>query len=219
MIDYDKDTLNAYTSAKRAEEYKRFHTQEWSWGRFVTCFEQKKIKKILNDYKWTDNSQLLDIPCGTGILGGLLENYPFKITASDISEEMMSLAKEEYPAKNLVACTQADITKTKFNNDEFSVVICLGFLHRVPQDIKIAALDEIHRVVSDVAIVSSSITTPAQRIKQAILKIIKPNHIPAPCPMGKQEILEMCKKRGFKVKEVITVLPILSAHALFVLEK
>lgn len=218
MFDYTRDTLNAYKTSERAQEYKQFHTSQMSWGRVVTWFEQRAVRNLLNSYDWSKDDELLDIPCGTGILGALLHDFPFQITASDISEEMMVLAEEEYPADRLKECVVADITNTGFERDRFSCIVTLGFLHRAPTELKTETLEELHRICGKVAIVSSSVATPLQRLKHKMLGVLRREHVPAPCALPESEIIELCKNRGFKVRKVVNVLPVLSAHTLFLLE-
>jgi len=218
MVDYERDTLNAYKSSERAQEYKQFHTSQMSWGRIVTWFEQRAIRNLLNSYDWSRDDELLDIPCGTGILGTLLHDFSFQIVVSDISAEMMALAEEEYPADRLKECVVADITNTGFERDRFSCIVTLGFLHRVPTELKIETLKELHRISGKVVIASSSVATPLQRLKHKILGVIRRKHVPAPCALPESEITELCKSQGFKVRKVVKVLPVLSAHALFLLE-
>jgi SAM-dependent methyltransferase len=218
-MDYENQTLNGYRTPERAAEYKRFHTTDWSWGRFVTWIEQKAVARELARYDWSSLDQLLDIPCGTGVLGKLLYKFPFQIVASDISPEMMALAREEYPADRLVDCTQADITATPFPKGSFACVVTLGFLHRVPTEVKRAALREIARLSSHVVIVSCSVDTPLQRLKHSVLSLLKRNHIPAPCPVPFKEILADCDASGLRVVRAFKVLPLFSAHAILVLEK
>ena len=219
MSDYEQQTLNAYRTSERAVEYKRFHTSDWTWGRFVTWLEQRAIARELSRYEWVPTDQLLDIPCGTGILGRTLHHFPLRIVASDISPEMMALAREEYPADRLVDCTQADITSTPFTSGSFACVVTLGFLHRVPLDIKRSTLSEIARLTNHVAIVSCSVDTLLQRLKHALLSHINTNHIPAPCPVPLNNIIADCESQGFYVVRSFKVFPVLSAHAVLVLEK
>lgn len=219
MTDYERDTLNAYRTHARASEYKKLHTTNWTWGRFVTRLEQRAIARELKRYQWTPTDLVLDIPCGTGILGKLLHQFPFKIVASDISKEMMDLARSEYPADRLISCTQADITATPFPRASFACVVTLGFLHRVPPQIKRSALREIYALSNRLAIVSCSVDGPLQRLKHALLSRVKGNHIPAPCPLPLNEIVAECEAEGFRVIRAFRVLPLLSAHALLVLEK
>lgn len=218
-MDYEKQTLNAYRTPERAAEYKQFHTTDWSWGRFITWIEQKAVARELARYDWSSSDQLLDIPCGTGILGKLLYYFPFQIVASDISPEMMALAREEYPADRLVDCTQADITATPFPKGSFACVVTLGFLHRVPSEVKRAALREIATLSNHVVIVSCSIDSPLQRLKHGVLSFLKRKHIPAPCPVTFKEIIADCDASGLRVVRAFKVLPPFSAHAILVLEK
>ena len=216
---YEDDTLNAYKSVERASEYKRFHTKIFSWGRLMTILEQRKINNILKSYEWSQDDNLLDIPCGTGILGSLLKNYPFQVTASDISSEMMALAAAEYPEHCNVKLKQADITNTKFPAGSFSCLVSLGFLHRVPIEIKLATIKEIYALTNKIAIVTCSVKQPFFKLKQLILSYIHPNYLPAPCPMELNEIVSEFKKQGFNVKSSTMVLPVISAHTIFELEK
>ena len=219
MTNYERDTLNAYRTPERAAAYKQFHTSDWSWARFVTWCEQRAIARELKYYKWSPADQLLDIPCGTGILGKLLHRFPFQIVASDISPEMMELAKSEYPADQLLNCTQADITATSFPRNSFACVITLGFLHRVPPEIKRATLMELAALSSRVVIVSCSVDTPLQKMKHAMLTRIKRSHVPALYPVSISEITSECESIGFRVVRAFMVVPLLSAHAILVLEK
>lgn len=218
-MDYEKQTLNAYRTPERAAEYKRFHTTDLSWGRYVTWCEQRSVARELARYDWSSSDKLLDIPCGTGILGKLLHRFPFQIVASDISLEMMTLAREEYPVDRLSDSVQADITNTPFPRGTFACVITLGFLHRVPRDVKRAALREISALSSHVVIVSCSVDTPLQRFKHGVLSLIKRSHVPAPCPVPLKEIITDCEASGLRLVRAFMVLPLLSAHAILVLEK
>lgn len=216
---YEIDTLNAYRSKQRAAEYKRYHTRDLSWARISTWREQRLLSRELSRYPWSSDDRLLDIPCGTGILGKLLHSFPFKIVASDISPEMMELAKEEYPADKFIEFVQADITNTGFTPESFACVIVLGFLHRVPLEVKRAALREVFALTSRVAIVTCSVDSPLQRIKHRVLSLLRKKHIPAPAPIRLRDIAAECELAGFKVVRVLTVVPFLSAEAMLVLEK
>src|SRR5581483_7625747 len=163
--------------------------------------------------------KLLDIPCGAGILGGVLHRFPFRIVASDISPEMLALARAEYPADRLEACTVADITATPFARGDFACVVVLSLLHRVPLDVRRAALREIAALTNRLVIVSCSVDTPLQRFKHALLRRIRRNHVPAPCPAPIEEVIADCEAQGLRVARAFTVLPGFSAYALIVLEK
>jgi len=216
---YENDTLNAYRSVKRAEQYKRYHTKDWSWARISTWREQLLIARELSRYSWTTEDALLDIPCGTGILGGILRSFPFKIIASDISPEMMELAKDEYPKDRFLGFTRGDITKTGFSSNSFSCVVCIGFMHRVPLEIKRKALRELYSITKNVAIITFSVDSPLQRLKKKALTFIRRSLVPAPSPLPLNDIIVECEHEGFKVIRSFMVIPFLSAEAMVVLEK
>jgi len=218
-MDYKDDTLNAYKDSARAAEYKRYHTKNWSWGRLVTWLEQRAIAKELSRYRWTPEDCLLDIPCGTGILGKVLRKFPFQVVASDISKEMMALARMEYDTDQLKDSILADITDTGFPHKSFACVATLGFFHRVPWEIKCTTLKELARLTNRVAIISCSLDKHIQRLKHAILLHLKRNHIPAPCAVILEDIRAECESHGFRVVRVLSVIPLLSSHTILVLEK
>lgn len=217
--DYETQTRNAYRSGRRASEYKKYQTRNWNWARFSTWREQRILARELSRYSWSASDLLLDIPCGTGISGKLLRSFPLRIVAGDISMEMMELAREEYLADRLIGCVQADITKTGFKRGMFACIMLIGFLHRVPQDIKHAVLSEISALTNRIAIITCSVDSPLQRLKRNLLSVIRTKHIPAPCPVPLQDIISECEVAGFKVVRSFMVVPFLSSEALLVLEK
>ena len=132
---------------------------------------------------------------------------------------MMELARGEYPADRLDGCVRADITNTGLPLKSFACIVVLGFLHRVPPDIKRAALGEIAALSRKVVIVTCSVDNPLQRLKKKMLSIIRRNYVPAPCPALIKEIVQECEDAGFKVVRSFMVIPFFSAEAMFVLEK
>ena len=218
-IDYETATLNAYRTRQRAVEYKRYHTKDWSWARFCTWREQRLLARELSRYSWSAGDRLLDIPCGAGILGKQLHAFPFRIVASDISPEMIALAKEEYPADRLLECVQTDITNTGFPRNAFDCIVVLGFMHRVPPAIKRAALCEISALANHVVVLTCSVDSPLQRLKMKVLSAIWRKHVPAPCPTPLRDIVGECENVGLKVIRILNVIPLLSAHVMLVLEK
>ncbi|MCX7695180.1 MAG: class I SAM-dependent methyltransferase [Caloramator sp.] len=63
----------------------------------ITKHDEGKIEKILKLIDIKDNLNILDVGCGTGILESFLLKYnPNSITAVDISEKMIEIAKSKY---------------------------------------------------------------------------------------------------------------------------
>lgn len=218
-MNYDSDTRQAYRSKDRAEEYQRYHTRDWSWGRIATRREQQCLARVLRAYAWAPADRILDMPSGAGILGRLLGTLPSRIVVSDISREMMMLGRGEYPPDRLLGCLQSDITAMPFESDAFACVMTLGFLHRVPPDIKRAAIREIARISNRLVIATCSVDTRAQRVKHRVLGWLRGRHLPAPCPAPLSEVIAECERQGLRLVRAFMVIPFLSAEAVLVLEK
>lgn len=218
-MDYQKETRVAYRTPERAEAYKRYHSAGWTWGRIATWLEQKSIRGLLASRTWTPADVVLDVPCGTGILGPTLAPYAPRVVASDISLEMMRLADGAYAPGSFGGFVRSDITAMPFPDSRFSVMVTLGFMHRVPAEIRRRALAELHRVCSDTAIVSYSLTSPAQRSKHRLLRAISPRHVPAPCAISMEEAERGIREAGFHVLKRFAVVPLLSSEWLYLLSK
>ncbi len=216
---YEKDTRSAYRNRFRAKEYKRHHTEDFSWARLAMWRECLCVERVLKLCGLNRNSRILDIPCGTGILADGLSRIAAGIVAADISLEMIELAQEEYRQENFRGFIQCDITRPSFKMREFDCAIILGFLHRVPLEIKKATLKEISSISKRFIIVSCSIDSGPQRFKQWIIRKIRKSHKPAPEPVLLREMLSVFKSADLIVKKSTRVLPFLSAEVVFLLEK
>ncbi|MBC2397535.1 class I SAM-dependent methyltransferase [Clostridium tetanomorphum] len=64
--------------------------------------DEEKLEKILNLSEVKENSNILDVGTGTGVLiKYLLKTSPMKITAVDISENMIEVAKSKYKGEKV----------------------------------------------------------------------------------------------------------------------
>ena len=154
-MSYETETKNAYRNKAKANAYKNQYIQGTKWARFTMWKQKRIITKFLDTCNLESDHTVLDIPCGTGYIGSVLAKYEASVVASDISEEMMELAKNEYSEVKFDGFIQADITKTPFPSDHFKCVIVLALMHRLPQ-----------------AIILSGIAVDHQRSKQCWMKIL-----------------------------------------------
>lgn len=91
---------------------------------------------------------LLEIACGTGIVTEqLVEHLPegWEITATDISESMLSYAKTKGRYRDRVTWQVADALSLPFPDGSFNIVVCQFGMMFFPD--KPAAVREIHRVL------------------------------------------------------------------------
>lgn len=78
-----------------------FNNLAYKWDE-MCHHDDRKIRKILELSEIKENSKVLDIGTGTGILiSYLLEKSPSKLVGVDISENMIEVAKQKYRGKNV----------------------------------------------------------------------------------------------------------------------
>ena len=216
--EYEKDTRQAYRNVQKAQAYKSLYTRELSWARFSMWRERAIVRRALAGCGLSPQAKILDIPCGTGILGGILQEFPNPVVAADISPEMMELARAEYAFSHFLGFVQADITQTSFRPGDFACIVILGLMHRLPAQIRGKVLAEIAALRSRHVIICYSIDSLGQRVKQRLLKKLKPSHESAPVPAAFQDIVREVTAAGFKVRRIHHVVPLLSAQIILVLE-
>lgn len=217
-MDYRSETRAAYRDARRATAYEYDQTRRLSWARFATWRELRGVRKALSCYVWSDRDVALDVPCGTGILGPVLSEFPFRVVAADISMEMMERASGEYRECTWLGFVQADITDLPLGREVFACVIALGLLHRLPLEIRERVLQELSRLAANVVVVSYSVDGLWQRVKRAALRIVAPGYEPPPRPIRLEAIRQEITAAGFTVVRWFRTVPALSADVVFVLE-
>ena len=96
-----------------------FNNLAYKWDE-ICHHDDKKIRKLLDLAEIKDNSKILDIGTGTGILiSYLLEKSPSKLVGVDISENMIEVAMKKYKDKN-VKFIVSDIMD--FNEDKYDYI-------------------------------------------------------------------------------------------------
>ena len=218
-MSYELNTKNAYRNKKKAKEYQDQYIKGAKWARF-TMWRQKGIIKIFLDHcKINEDDAVLDIPCGSGYIGNILSTCKGQIFASDISSEMMDLGFGEYGQGNLAGFVQSDITEIPFPDGAFRSVIVLALMHRLPSEIRARVLSETYRVTNKYVIMSYSVESFSQKIKQYLLLKIKGSHIPAPASIPLEVMREELAAAGFTTVKMKHIVFFLSAKVVFLLKK
>jgi SAM-dependent methyltransferase len=217
--EYERDTRQAYRSLQKARAYKNFHTRVLNWARFSTWREQIIVRNALAGCKLPPQAKILDIPCGTGILAEMFGRLTNPVVAADISLEMMHLARQEYEFPHFLGFVQSDITQTPFCPGDFTCIVTLGLMHRLPEEIRNQVLAAIVSLRPRYIIISYSLDSPWERFKQRLLKKLKPSHGSAPAPAPYGDIAREVKAAGLKILHIYHAAPLLSAEIVLVLEK
>jgi len=82
--------------------------------------ESKFIKKVVEEYKTSEGTDLLDVACGTGGHAQYLQNS-FNIVGLDINPEMLEIARKKLPEIEFV---EGDMKKMDLQQ-KFDTIICL----------------------------------------------------------------------------------------------
>lgn len=105
----------------------------------------KSIKKnLIKNLKLPENAKILDLCTGTGDVAGLLKaNFPnAQITGVDLSNKMMSIAKQKYQDIDFI---QADCSDLPFEDESFDLCT-ISFGLRNTENLK-KVVNEINRVL------------------------------------------------------------------------
>jgi len=111
-----------------AQAYEEFNNSPDSYSYNI---EWPAVKKMLPDLT---GKKILDIGCGTGIFTFLLEGYnPLKITGLDISESMLSIAKQKAEQRNSKATfIVGDASYTdQYVNEKFDLIFSSTTSHYI----------------------------------------------------------------------------------------
>jgi len=71
----------------------KYYDEMYSWKDYEK--ETQKLVEIIEKYKSTDGTTLLDVGCGTGAHINHLKNH-YKVTGVDLSEEMLRVARDRF---------------------------------------------------------------------------------------------------------------------------
>jgi ubiquinone/menaquinone biosynthesis C-methylase UbiE len=117
---------------KRKEEVKHFFEQTDIYFNFDYNIKirTETVAEMIMDEQF-DN--VLDMPCGNGVISLKNKKQFEKLTLVDFSESMIALAKKyaEQENANNVTFTCGDIFDTNFQDEEFDLIISLGILAHI----------------------------------------------------------------------------------------
>ena len=121
--------MNIFAKEKVAREYDAYYVSEQ--GKQIDELEKQTICQLLKPVK---PGHLLEIGCGTGHWTDFFSEMGFQITATDVSDAMMSLAKEKQLSN--VTFMEADIRQLPFPDhhlEQIAVVTALEFCGNIKQ--------------------------------------------------------------------------------------
>jgi ubiquinone/menaquinone biosynthesis C-methylase UbiE len=126
------DIQQYYNTLAREYDQDRFGN---SYGQFIHAQETRIVSRYLQQ---VPPEKILDIACGTGRF------LPFAQHGIDISPEMVAVAREKYPTKNIQT---GDARALPFSQDSFEGIMAFHlFMHLSQPDLE-QVLQQTHRVL------------------------------------------------------------------------
>lgn len=119
-----------------------FNSKAESWDTIV-AHDMDKVRKIIGLTGVSTGNAVLDVGTGTGVILPVLHAYVGdcgKITAIDISDRMIAVARRKYNYPN-VEFVVGDVMENRFQEEQFDCIICYSmFPHFEDQKAAIALL-------------------------------------------------------------------------------
>jgi len=169
ITDYHLSTKRDYFERMANEKIKcmkvakKFEKEFWDGDRkygyggykYIPGLLEPLAKRIIENYKLTNNSKILEVGCGKGFLLFEIMKILPKINFSgfDISSYAIENAKEE--VKDYLFVCKAE-EKYSFEDNSFDLVICINTLHNLKINKLESALLEIERTGKNKYIVVES---------------------------------------------------------------
>ena len=144
--------------------------------------------------------KVLDVACAAGRDSAYLDNHGYQAVGIDLSNELISIAKQAYPNIEFVV---GDFTKLAFRDDSFDGIWCRAALVHLPSSgMVLKSLKEFRRVLKQggVTMVNTKARLhdqPETALKQDILS----DHSRYFRYFKEDELLELCKQAGLTVIE------------------
>ena len=171
--------------------------------------EKEVLKNELS--KMNSNDRVLDLGCGTGELSIFFNNYNY--TGIDIEPKYINFAKNKYKGTFKLE----DAKNTSFQDQSFDLIVILGVLHHMNDDLCLSVFDEIRRIlkISGKILIMEDVNTESKLdiIGNILRKLDKGNWIRTKA--GYSDLINS----KFNIKKTYQIKSGLISYQVFVLKK
>jgi ubiquinone/menaquinone biosynthesis C-methylase UbiE len=138
----------------------------------IVARQQIAMNKVLTKYVSGDNSSVLEVGCGTGILSFMLAKKCNYVVGVDLSSKMISYANKKKEAANYshVEFIHTDASKmSEFINRTFDYATMVMFLHETEEELREQALREALKLAKKIIICDFSSPVPKGMISKLLV--------------------------------------------------
>ena len=130
--------------------------EERYWSRFAKSYDRdgeyvvgKRITRLIQETLLTESSlgNALELGCGTGYFTKAIARNARHVVATDLSNEMLGMARVQLRAFENVSIQKADCKNTSFTEESFDSVFLTNLIHVI--DAPLQCLHESHRILRD----------------------------------------------------------------------
>jgi ubiquinone/menaquinone biosynthesis C-methylase UbiE len=153
----------------------RYQRIAWAYDLLDYPFEHGRYRKIRPEMFRGLSGRILDAGVGTG------RNFPFypassEVVGIDLSPAMLARAKRrQHTAAAPVELRQMDVTRLEFADGYFDAAVATFLFCVLPDDLQVAAMRELGRVVKPGGIVRClEYTRPSGGLRRAITRLWEP---------------------------------------------
>jgi len=149
---------------------------------------------------------VLDLPCGTGIIGAYLAARGFRVVGADISPAMLEVAREREHALGLL---RADLEAPPWRPGSFDAVVCARFLMHVPAASRPRVLSTLAGLTSGPLIATVCHPYTVKSLGRSIRRQLGRPTKQSP-RLTRHALATEVEAAGLTLERVIPVLPLLS---------
>ena len=188
------------TNKEIAKYYDKYITRQKRVGvnkRHISIFDKVKAKGL------KPNHEVLEVGCGIGTFTSLLMRYIKRgsITAMDISDKSIDLAKQTYQSYNTSFIT-ADVTNFEFSEKKFDVIILPDVLEHIPLEFHSDLFKKLESILKNKGLIFIHIPNPyflewCHKHKPELLQVIDQ-------PIKTDVLIENTYKNNLFIEELKT---------------
>ena len=170
-FDYERETRRHYQDDAVAADYHEAFAKARGWRglrfRAVAARERAAVGAMLAR---VPHATVLDLPAGSGKLAPLMRRLGARVTACDLSPNMLLLARREYAAAGVREAAFAECDAERLADTlggRFEAAVCLRLMHRVPPEARRRILAGL-AAVADHTVVSYGVETGFHALRRRL---------------------------------------------------
>lgn len=195
------------------DESKFIELNKAKWDKWSETFDKKGLRNeylrkaqlnLISKLKFKDNTNFLDIGCGTGWAVGVAARtagYKGSFYGVDLSPGMITRARENFRENQNIYFIEASSDSIPLQDSFFDIIICTNSFHHYLHPDR--SLTEMHRLLKDggmVYILDPTADTWIVKLADKIIRFLEPTHVKI---YSTEEFINMMTVAGLKYSGTI----------------